>query len=120
MIAIRRLPLQHDDCMGARLDAILAAAECASEWVRWVAVIVENEIWVALASEPTGNPDALLRDRITHGGFGAGAVIPGRGGRDVAFPLQTFSKFRVGAPNVLTQGVATRGFVLREIAPCAG
>ncbi len=101
--------------MGAGLNLIFAAAQRPSERMRRVAVVVKHKIGMTVAPEPAGNLLILLGKSSAHGGLGAGTVIPGRSGGNVALMIEALAKFIVGAGNVLAQSVATDGFILREI-----
>lgn len=115
MVTISYIPFQHDDCMCAGLHAVLAAAKCASKGMGGVAIVIEDEVGMAVAFEPAGDPVALLREGGAHGALGAIAVIPRRGGGDVALALESFVEFGVAAPDVLAEGVPTSGLVVGKI-----
>jgi len=101
--------------MGAGNGLIGIAAQGAAE--RAIAVIVDNEIGVTpRTAQPTIDGLAIPLERIAHGGFGGGAIDPGRGGADIALAAETLAEFVVGTADVLAEGVAAGRFVLGEIA----
>lgn len=84
---------------------------------RRVAIVIQNQVGM---SSITGQPTLYfclgLRDRVADGLFRRVSVGVGGRARNIAFVLQTLLKLVVGAPDVLFQDVATRGFVLAQVA----
>jgi hypothetical protein len=100
--------------MGARLDVVVTPAQSSSEGMRGVSVVVEDEVRMSIAIEPAGNSVALLFECGADNCFGAFAVIPGRGGGDVALVCEAFAEFGVGASYVFAQSVAAGGLILLQ------
>jgi hypothetical protein len=62
--------------VGARLNAVFAAAQRSSKGMGRVSIVVKNEIGVSVTVEPARNLVALLLECGADGRFGTATVIP--------------------------------------------
>ena len=107
--------------MRARLGCFLTTTQRAADGMRRVAIIIEHQVRVpARPRKPAGNFIAVLFEYGAHNALGRFTIRVSRSGGDVRFALEALAKFVVGSSYVLTQGMSTHLFVLRQSVSGSG